>query len=48
VDIFKKDTRRHIDGVIDYFGLASRGKLLSFDRARRRKVSRLRLLPAAR
>ena len=47
VDIFKKDTRRHIDRVIDYFGTAPRGQVLSFARARRRKGG-LRLLTAAR
>jgi hypothetical protein len=48
VDIFKKDSPRGIDGVIDYFGTAPRGRLISFARARRGKGSRLRLVPFSR
>lgn len=44
VNIFKKDFHRDIDDVIDYFGEAPRGRAISFERGRRGKGSRLRLV----
>jgi hypothetical protein len=46
VDIFKKDSPRGIDRIIDYFGNSPRGRVL--DLFRGRKGPRLRLLPSSR
>ncbi|HKZ05534.1 MAG TPA: hypothetical protein VJU81_08700 [Methylomirabilota bacterium] len=48
VDIFKKDSPRGIDRIIDYFGNSPRGRVLDLFRGGARKTPRLRLLPSSR
>ena len=48
VDIFKKDSPRGIDRIIDYFGNAPRGRVLNLFRGGSGKGPRLRLVPSSR